>query len=437
MSQALIEIVFIFLLLIANGIFAMSEIAVVSARKARLQQRANAGNPRAQAALNLANAPGKFLATVQIGITLVGIFAGAYGGATIAEQIADYLETIPPLAPYGETIGLLVVVVAVTYFSLIIGELVPKQIGLNQPETIASLVARPMRVISWVAAPIVAVLNASTGFVLWVLRVKPSDEPAVTEEEIKVMISQATKLGMFAPAEQTMVERVFRLGDLQIGALITPRTAITSLELTDTVEEIRAKVAADRHTWFPVIEDSLDEVIGVVHIADLFTACLANQPLDLKSVLQQPLFFPETISALKVLHLLRDRSIHMALIIDEYGGIQGLVTIDSILEKIIADVVVPFQQTEPQALLRNDGSWLLDGLLPIDELQRLLNILNWPEEQDYQTLGGFVMAQIERIPTTGDSFQFDRYQFEIVDMDGHRVDKVLATVINPNETSQK
>jgi putative hemolysin len=297
MSQVAVEVVVIVVLILANGVFALSEIAVVSSRKARLQHRANEGDAGARAALALAEAPGKFLATVQIGITLVGILAGAFGGATIAEQIADYLENVPALAPYGETIGLLVVVIIITYFSLVVGELVPKQLGLRAPERIAASIAQPMLVLSKLVAPIVSILNFSTRVVMAVLRVQPSTEPEITEEEIKVLISQGTKIGIFEHLEQSMVERVFRLGDLRVDALIVPRTEMIWLDAADTPDTIRQKIAADHYSRYPVIEDSVDHVVGIAETSDLLVQCLSGNPLDIRAVLRQPLFVTETTPA--------------------------------------------------------------------------------------------------------------------------------------------
>ncbi|MBZ0275484.1 MAG: hemolysin family protein [Anaerolineae bacterium] len=429
MSQVAVEVVFIVVLVLINGVFSMSEIAVVSSRKTRLQQRANEGDDRARAALKLVEAPAKFLATVQIGITLVGILAGAFGGATIAEQIADYIESVPALAPYGESIGLLVVVVIIAYFSLVVGELVPKQLGLHAPERIAISIARPMLALSRLVAPVVSLLSFSTRVLMSVLRVRPSTEPEITEEEIKVLIGQGTEIGIFERVEQDMVERVFRLGDLHVDALITPRTEMISLDLSDTADTIYQKITADRHSRYPVVEGSIDRVVGIVEAGDLLRQCLSGSTFNMGAVLRQPVFVPETTPALKALQLLRDTRSHMALVIDEYGGLLGLITINSLLEKIITDAFLPFE-SEAMAIQREDGSWLLDGLLPIDELISLLNIRDLMEdERGYQTMGGFIMTRMERIPTSGDHFVFGRWRFEIVDMDGRRVDKVLVTSI--------
>lgn len=431
MSSVAWEILIIFLLLIANGIFAMAEIAVISARKTRLQQLAEAGSVKARAALALANEPNQFLATVQIGITLVGILAGAFGGATLAETIAAYLSWIPLLAPYAETASVVLVVLGITYFSLIIGELVPKRLALNHAEGIAIAVAGPMRALSAAAGPAVRMLSFSTEIVIRILRIKPSAEPSITPEEIKVLIEQGTESGVFEESEQDMIENVLQLDERRISAFMTPRTQIVWFDADDSADDIRHKVANCQHSRFPVIKDSLDNVLGIVRAKDLLNQSLSGQPLDLKALLQPPLFVPESMSALKVLELFKQKRTHIALIADEYGGIHGMITHNDILEDITG--YVPFSSAggpaEPQAMQREDGSWLLDGLLAINELKEIFDLERLPEEEHghYQTVGGLVMTQIRSIPTAGQWFECGGLRFEVMDMDGRRVDKVLVT----------
>ncbi len=422
------ELVFILLLIVANGVFAMSEIAVVSARKARLQQWANEGNAKARVALELANAPGRFLSTVQIGITLVGILAGAFGGATIAEELATRLKSIPPLELYGEALALGIVVVGITYLSLVIGELVPKRFALNRPEQIAAAMAVPMRALSVIASPAVHLLSASTDAVLRVLGSQPSTEPPITEEEIQVLIDQGAQAGVFEAAEQDMVEGVIRLSNRRIGALMTPRMQIVSLDLDETPDEIRRKISSSTHSRFVVIQGSLDNVLGVVHVKDLLARTLAGQPLDLKGAWQQPLFVPSTMSALRLLELFKTSGTDVALVIDEHGGLQGVVTTHDVLEAIVGDIS---RASAPRAFQRADGSWLVDGLLAVDEFREIFHIGKLPGEERgaYHTLGGFVMAQLGRIPALGDRFEWNRLRFEVMDMDGLRVDKVLVVEV--------
>ena len=429
MSNPVLEILIIFLLLVANGVFAMAEIAIVSSRKARLQQLANAGNSQARTALELAANPNQFLATVQIGITLVGILAGAFGGATIAEEIAALLSGIPFLAPYGESIGVGVVVLGLTYFSLMIGELVPKRLALNNAERIAAAVAAPVRALSTIAAPVVRLLSVSTDIVIRVLGVKPSAEPSITPEEIRVLIKQGTESGVFEESEQDMIESVLRLDERRVGAVMTPRTQIVWFDIDDSPEGIRRKIATSQHSRFPVIKDSLDNVLGIVRAKDLLNQSLAGQLLDLRALLRPPLFIPESMSALKVLELFKQKGTHIALITDEYGSIQGMVTHNDILEDIVGYIPSAGEPAEPEATRREDGSWLLDGLVHIDKLKEIFDIEKLPDEEHshYQTVGGFVMTQVGSIPTVGQYVEWGKLRFEVVDMDGRRVDKVLVT----------
>jgi putative hemolysin len=428
MFPIILEILVILLLIIVNGVFAMSEIAIVSARKVRLQQWANEGNTKARVALELANAPNHLLSTVQVGITLIGILAGAFGGATLAEKLAALLRRVSVPAPYSQAISLGIVVLSITYLSLIIGELVPKRVALNNPERIATTMAAPMQALSAIAAPVVHLLSASTEMVLRVLGIRPSSEPLVTEEEIKVLIEQGTEAGTFEVAEQDMVQRVFRLGDRRVNGLMTPRLEIVWLDLDDSPEENQRKMTGSIHARFPVCQGSLDTVLGIVQVIDLLAPSLAGQPIDLTASLQPPLFVPENMLALKVLELFKQSGTHTALVVDEYGVIQGLVTLNDILEAIVGDIPSVEELADPQAVQREDGSWLLDGMLPVEDFFELFEIEELPEEQqgNYQTLGGFVITHLGRIPAAADHFEWGRLRFEVMDMDGNRVDKVLV-----------
>ncbi len=433
LNTPILEILIVLLLVIANGVFAMAEIAIVSARKARLQQLANAGNAQARAALDLATSPNQFLATVQIGITLVGILAGAFGGATLAEEIAVRLEGLPLLAPYGETIGVGIVVLGITYVTLILGELVPKRLALNNAERIASAVASPMRTLSVLAGPVVRLLSVSTDLVIRLLGVRPSREPSITPEEIKVLIAQGTESGVFEASEQDMIESVLRLDERRVEAFMTPRTQIIWIDIRDSAEDIRQKVAKSQHSRFPVAKESLESVVGIVRAKDLLNQSLAGQPLDLGVLLHPPLFVPESVSALKLLELFKKTGTYIALVTDEFGGIQGMVTHNEILEDIAGYFSAPGDLSEPQATRRADGSWLVDGLLHVDELKDLLDIKKLPYEEygHFQTVGGFVMSQVRSIPVAGQWFEWGNLRFEVVDMDGLRVDKVLVTPARP------
>jgi putative hemolysin len=428
MADLAIEILIVLLLILANGVFAMAEIAIVSARKVRLEQRARAGDLNARAALELANAPNHFLAAVQIGITLVGILAGAFGGATIAEKLAAPLRALPFLAPYSETLSLVIVVLTITYLSLIIGELAPKRIALHNPERVAARVAIPMRMLATLAAPIIRLLSASADLVLRPLGIKGGAETPITEEEIKILLHQGTQAGLFDAVEQDMIEQVFQLGDRRVNALMTPRPDIIWIDLEDPIAENQRKVAESRHSYFIVCRGDLDNAIGVVHVKDLFAASFACQAIDWVALARPPLFVPESMRALRVLETFKKSGTHIALAVDEYGSVQGLITLNDILEAIVGEVPLPGESARPEAIQRADGSWLLDGMLPLDQVKEILQLEQLPGEAEiqFQTLGGFMLSQLGRIPAPADHFEWRGMRFEIMDMDDKRVDKVLV-----------
>lgn len=428
MSAVVIEILFIALLLAANGVFAMSEIAVISARKARLQRMAAGGDRRAQAALELAQEPDRFLSTVQIGITLVGILAGAFGGATVAEQLGIVIDRVPALNPYGEALGLAVVVLIITYLSLVVGELVPKRVGMNNPEGIARAVARPMAALSRLASPVVRLLSFSTSAVLRLLRTRPPEGPPVTEDEVRVMIEQATDAGVFEQTERAMVESIFRLGDRRVTALMTPRLDVAWLDVNLPTDEVARRISASHYSRLPVCDRDPDNVLGVVKAKDLLPAVLSGRPLELRASLRQPLFVPETMTALGLLELFKRSRTHVALVVSEHGSVEGLVTLTDVLEAIVGGLVPPGGQAEPLAVRRDDGSWLLDGGITIDDFKAIFPVGQMPaEEFAYQTLAGFVITHLGRIPSAADRFEWGGLSFEVVDMDGRRVDKVLVS----------
>jgi len=429
MDNSLVEILVIFVLLIINGIFAMSELAILAARKIRLQQKSEEGDKSARVALELAETPNRFLSTVQIGITLVGILAGAFGGATLAERLGVVLARVDWLRPYATGVAFAIVVLLTTYFTLVIGELIPKRLALNNPEKVAVAVAKPMRFLSRIASPVVSLLSASTDFGLRLLGITPPAEPPVTEEEIKVLMEQGTQVGIFEAAEQDMIEGIFRLSDRYIDALMTPRTEIEWLDLSETRDEILSDILNSKHSRFPVGQDNLDNVQGILRAKDFLEKLVAGDPFEIRDLLVPPLFVPDSMSALKVLELIKVAGVHEALVIDEYGGLLGMVTLYDVLKAIVGDISGPGDTGEPQAVQREDGSWLLDGLLDIVVLKDILDVDDLPDEDriGFQTLGGFVMSQIGNIPTSGYTFEWNGVAFEILDMDGRRVDKVLVT----------
>lgn len=408
----------------------MVEIAVVSARKSRLQHLANEGSKSAQTALDLANSPNKFLSTVQIGITSIGILAGAFGGATIAEQLASYFKTVPYLAPYSEAVGIAIVVASITYLTLIIGELVPKRLGLSNPELIASLAARPMNVLSKLSAPLVHLLTTSTDFILQLLQIKPQEE-TVSLEEVKMLIREGTRVGVFETAEKDIVERTLGLGDKKVNTLMTPRKEVIWLDIESSYKTMRNKIAKNPHSHFPVCRDTLDKVLGIVLTEDILANFLIEEKIDLKKFLHKPLFIPETTDGLKVLELFKKSGIHMALIVDEYGNIQGVVSMTDILEAIVGDIPTIDELGEQEIMKRDDDSYLVDGLVPIDEFKQHFHISKLPGEKsgNYHTVGGFIMYKLGHIPASGDNFELNSLRFEVIDMDGNRVDKILVILL--------
>ncbi|MCX7594380.1 MAG: hemolysin family protein [Fischerella sp.] len=423
-----LEILIILLLILANSVFVMSELAIVSARKVRLQQLAERGDGKARVALELASSPNKFLATVQIGITLLGILSGAFAESTIVRRLEPILALVPWLMPYADAIATVIAVLIITYITLVVGELVPKRVALNHPEPIASIVAIPMRFLATIASPIVSLLSISTEAVLRVLGIRPSTEPQVTEEEIRVLIEQGTEEGTFEEAEQDMVERVFRLSDRPVSSFMTPRPDIVWLDLEDSVAENRQKVIESGYSRYPVCQGGLDNVLGVIPVTDLLARSLCGEELDLTVGLRQPVFVPESTRGLKVLELFKQTVTHMALVVDEYGVIQGLVTLNDVMIEIVGDVPTADELENPQAVQREDGSWLLDGMLSVEEFFELFDLEEYLRDHqgNYQTLGGFVITHLGRIPAAADHFEWQGMRFEVMDMDGNRVDKVLV-----------
>src|SRR5689334_21064254 len=407
----------------------MSEIAVVAARKVRLQQRAEDGDERARTALALAHDPNKFLSTVQFGITLVGVLAGAYGGATIAEKLAVPISEIPQLARYAEGIALGVVVTVITVMSLIVGELVPKRIGLNNPEAIASWVARPMILLSKIGGPVVGMLTAVTNLVLRLFGIKGEAEPNLTEDEIKALISQGAETGAVGATEENIVQRVFQLGDQRVAAIMTPRPDIEWIDVDASEEELREFLASHSHTQFVVCHGGLDEVLGIVRSADLLPIAFKGSRIELRSLVREALFVPDSMPAVQLLESFRSSHKHVALVMDEYGAVEGLVTVTDLLTAIVGDLPADASEAQGAFVSRADGSWLVDGSAAMEEVQVHFGMDGLPEEEAgaYHTIGGFVMARLGRVPKTADNFEWGGLKFEVMDMDGRRIDKVLVS----------
>lgn len=428
MSSILGQIVVVLLLIVANGVFAMAEIAVLSARKVRLQQQAEVGKRGARAAIDLGKAPNNFLSTIQIGITLIGVFAGAFGGARLSQPLARMLAQIDWLAASGDSIALAIVVLIITYLSLVIGELVPKRLALNNPEATAMALAVPMQMIGMISRPMVKLLGASTDLVLRLLRVRPSSEPSITEEEIEAILEQGTQAGALEAIEEDMVKRVLLLDDRRANALMTPRRDVAWLDINESMDEIRKQIASSPFSRFPVADDDLDHVVGELLAKDLLTHGMPESPRDLCHYVREPLYVAEVMPALDVLGAFRKAHTEMAFVIDEYGSVQGLITLDDIFEAIVGDVS-SLQAPGPGIVPRDDGTWLVDGLLPVDEFKEAFGIDTLPGEDQgfYQTVAGFLTMRLGRIPSEADRIECKDYAIEVIDMDGPRVDKVLFT----------
>jgi putative hemolysin len=431
MSEIPVEINFtsgliaIAVLLVLNGVLAMAETALLSVRKTRLQNQSNKGNIRAGVVLKLTENPNQFLSVIQIGITSIDLLIGALTGATLGVWINSELDNFPALQPYSGTIGLIVSILPITYLSLVLGELVPKRLALRDPEAVSGIVSSPMLFFSKVFSPIVRLLSFSTETVLRLMGVKPNMDPPVTEEELHLLIDQGTQAGVFEESEQDMVEGIFSLGDSRVYSLMTPRTELVWLDVADSIEEIRQKIADCPYSRFPVRQDSLESIVGIVKSRDLLVESLSGKEIDLKTLLKPAFFIPETMFASRALELFKEKNTELLLVVDEFGGLQGLLTINDILEEIVG--AMEFE--EPQATQRQDGSWLLDGMLEVDEFKELFSFTALPHEDEYETLSGFVMTSLGRVPQAADNFDWNGFRFEVMDMDGRRVDKVLVTTL--------
>jgi len=423
MSDFWKDVLVILLLIFFNAILALSEAAMLSVRKARLQQRLNEGDKRARLALKLAENPNRFLSTIQIGITVIDVLVGVISGATVADLLIEAFAGNATLAPFSEAIGLAIVVITVSFLSIVFGELVPKRLAMQNADGVASAIAGPMSFVAKLFTPFVWLLGKSTDLILRLFGVKHTAEIPMTEEELLVHLDQGTQAGVFEETEQDMVEGVFSLSDQRVNALMTPRNEIIWLDVNDTPAEIRRKVKESPFSRFPVGDDSLDNVVGVVKAKDLLLADLKTGK-QLKEIARPPLFVPETAFGSRALEILKEAKREMVLVVDEFGVVQGLLTLADILEEIVGAF-----EGEPQATQRQDGSWLLDGMLQNDEFKEIFNLRRLPDEEEYETLGGFVMLHLGRIPQAADLFEWNSLRFEVMDMDGKRVDKILVTTV--------
>ena len=405
----------------------MSEIALISARKNRLELAAKKGNTSAKTALDLANSPNKFLSTVQIGITLIGILTGIYSGAKVTDDVKLFLEGFEILQPYSANLSVGIVVVILTFFSLVLGELLPKRIGLNHPENIAKAVAVPMKIVSQITAPFIWLLTISTDGLLKVLNIKPTADGKVTEEEIKAIIKEGTEGGEVQEIEQDIVERVFHIGDRKINSLMTHRQSIVYLSLEDTIEELKAKVLDELHSVYPVCKENMDDVQGVVLLKDLF-ASFEKGNFNLKSITKEPVYLIEHTSAYKALENFKKSKVHYAFVTDEYGVFQGIITLNDILEALVGDAS-DFDEDEYQLIAREDGTWLVDGLYSLHDFLTYFDMDELTNDYEVTTVSGLIMTEMGKIPTTGEKLVWNKLELEVIDMDGVKIDKVLVKAI--------
>lgn len=416
-------ILILLLLILINGVFSMSEIALVSARKARLEAQANKGNKRAKEALDVANQPDNFLSTIQIGITLIGILTGIYSGQKLTDDLVAFLEQFSFLRNYSRGIATTIIVIVITYFTLVLGELVPKRIGLSRPEAIAKLMAKPMTIIGYIAYPFIWLLSKSSFIIMKLFSIK-TDENQVTEEEIKAIISEGTEHGAIEEAEQEIIERVFHLGDRNITSLMTHRSDIVWFDMNDNEAKLREMIIQNAHSIYPICDGELDNIKGVVSIKELY---VSDDLTLFKDLMQPALFVPENNSAYQVMEKFRESKIHSCFVVDEYGSVLGMITMNDILEAIIGDMPQPDVE-DYEIVKREDGTFLIDAQIPFYDFLQNFDKTEWmsDSEHEFDTLAGCILNELERIPQTGDSMIWKGFSFEIVDMDGHRIDKVLV-----------
>ena len=421
------EILFILFLILLNGVFSMSEIALISARKNRLENAAKKGNKNAKVALDLANSPNTFLSTVQIGITLIGILTGIFSGDKITTDVRVFVESFAFLKPYAESVAVGIVVVVLTFFSLVLGELLPKRIGLNYPEAIAKGVAVPMKVISIITKPFIWLLIKSTEFLLKVLKIKPSADGKVTEEEIKAIIKEGTEGGEVQEIEQDIVERVFHIGDRKVNSLMTHRKAVDYLTIDSTFEEVKNKVFEDLHSLYPVCKNNLDEIVGVVSMKDLIVQ-FDKETFDLNKFVKEPVYMIEHTSAYKALEQFKISKIHYALVTDEYGIFQGIITLNDILEALVGDAS-EFYGDDFKLVAREDGTWIVDGHYSLHDFLTYFEMDDLINDYDVTTVSGLIMTEMGKIPKQGEKLIWNKHELEVIDMDGIKIDKILVKTL--------
>ncbi|WP_415953336.1 hemolysin family protein [Methanobrevibacter woesei] len=429
MYETIISIVIIVVLIVVNGIFSMSELAVVSSRKGKLQKMYNDGKKHAKTAIDLMENPNQFLSTIQIGITLIGILTGAFGGATLSDPLN---AIISPYIPYSEIVSTIVVVIITTYLSLVVGELVPKRVALNNPEKIAVKVAKWMKLLSKASGPFVVILSKSTNGLLRLIGISHEENNAITEEEIELMIEEGRVEGTIEKEEEDIIKRVFKLDDQKVDMIMTPRNEIVWIDLEDTPEENQNKIIESKRSIFPVASGELDDFIGVVQAKDILSVLFKEEDLEIEDIIKDPLVVPENLEALELVKQFKENKeyVHMSLVVDEFGSLTGLITLNDLLEGIVGDIPGIDETDDPIAIKRNDDSWLIDGRYQIDRFKELFDFDGeFPDEKEdnFTTIAGFILSYCGKIPTDGETFKWDRFCFEIMDMDGHQIDKILVT----------
>ena len=416
----------------------MAELAVVSIRRAKMQKYLEDGNQNAQIVFDLLEDPNEFLSTVQIGISLIGVLTGALGGVTLAKPLAQYISFIP----YAEPVSVAIVVIVTTYLTLVIGEIVPKVIALNDPERVSLKVAKSMVVLSTISKPVSFILAKSSSFLLWLMRIENRNDDIVTEEEIKLMIEEGREDGTIEQEEEAIIKRVFKLDDQKVESIMTPRNEIIWIDLEDDRELNKVKIIESKRSIFPIASGELDDFIGVVQAKDILSAMFSGDEFDVHKIVKEPLVVSEHLETLELLKEFKENQgyVHMCLVVDEFGSVEGLITLNDLLEGIVGDIPGIDEEDEPKAIERDDGTWLIDGRYPIDRFKELFDFKdNLPDEEEdgYTTLAGFILSISGTIPDEEDKYECDRFIFEIVDIDGHQIDKVLVTDLGPQEPNEE
>ena len=429
-----LKIIIILILIIFTGYLSMAELAVVSIRKAKMQKYLEDGNKNAQIVFDLLEDPNEFLSTVQIGISLIGVLSGAFGGITLAEPLAKLISFVP----YNEPISVVIVVIVTTYLTLVIGEIVPKVIALNDPERISLKVAKSMVFLSKISKPVSFVLAKSSSFLLWLMRIENKDEDLVTEEEIELMIKEGREDGTIEKEEEDIIKRVFKLDDQKVESIMTPRNEIIWIDLEDDREVNKVKIIESKRSIFPIAKGELDDFIGVVQAKDILSVMFSEEEFDVHKIVKEPLVVSEHLETLELLKEFKENQgyVHMCLVVDEFGSVEGLITLNDLLEGIVGDIPGIDEEDEPEAIQREDGTWLIDGRYPIDKFKKLFDFkdpLPDEEEDNYTTLAGFILSISGTIPDEEDKYECERFTFEIIDIDGHQIDKVLVTDLGPQE----